>query len=85
MNTRKKKYTEDIINKNLCAQCQTTDSVQWRNSTFGDRLCNKCGVKSLRLNLSKKRESINSGIERHTPRQRQRPRKQSAPKRANFE
>jgi hypothetical protein len=72
--------------------CNTTDSVQWRNSPSGERLCNKCGVRSQRLVANaKKLELHNTEVAKrprlpiYRPLPRKRSRKQSAPKRADFE
>jgi GATA zinc finger len=92
MNTRKKKY--ETPDTNICTQCNTTESVQWRKSPSGERLCNKCGVKSLRLAKRLADETVVDVAEkqpRAQPRararklRRQHPRKQSTPKRADFE
>lgn len=63
-----------IIKEFECSKCYIKNSVQWRNSPDGKKLCNKCGVY----------------LSRHPPKavvvkKRVRPRKQKHPLRASFE
>jgi Zn ribbon nucleic-acid-binding protein len=99
----KNKRDNKCNNSYCCTMCNTTDSVQWRNSPSGERLCNKCGVRSQRLvaavytkKLDMEFAADGDGVKRsrphprvrvpiYRPQPRKRARKQSAPKRADFE
>ena len=101
--SNKRSNVRNITGSNtyFCTCCHATESVQWRKSSFGERLCNKCGVRSQRLAAANTKKldmeftADGDGVKRlhprvrvppiHRPQPRKRPRKQSAPKRADFE
>jgi hypothetical protein len=62
---------------NICTNCFATESVQWRKSQNGERLCNKCGIYQIR---HKKNHRLHIVIKK-----RLHPRKQQNPRRANYE
>jgi PAS domain S-box-containing protein len=58
---KKKAETSDI--PKMCAQCQSTDSPEWRKGPNGPKeLCNACGLRYAKTLASKKADNTTQGI-----------------------
>lgn len=58
---KKKKATENVDIPKMCAQCQSTDSPEWRKGPNGPKeLCNACGLRYAKLLASKKSDTPSS-------------------------